>query len=64
MVAITIFAVQLICFKSSSSTKTQQGSVVKRFALPPAASRISSEPQPISLANLHHGFIFTYFAFF
>src|SRR6266853_1512130 len=48
---IATLAVQLICFKSSSSTSVQQGSVVIRFALPPAARRISSEPQPISVAT-------------
>src|ERR1700679_3472208 len=48
---MAILAVQLICFKSSSSTKTQHGSVVNKFALPPAARRISSAPQPISLAT-------------
>ena len=50
-VAIAILTVQLICFNSSSSTKTQPASVVNKFALPPAARRISSVPQPISLAT-------------
>ncbi len=51
VVAIATLAVQLICFKSSSSTSVQQGSVVIRFARPPAARRISNDPQPISVAT-------------
>src|ERR1051325_11246925 len=48
---MTTLAVQLICFSNSSSTSTQQFSVASRLALPPAASRISKLPQPISLAT-------------
>lgn len=48
---MAMLATQLICFSSSSSTKTQHGSVVNKFALPPGAGRISSVPQPISLAT-------------
>ncbi len=46
-----MLTVQLICFNSSSSTNTQLDSVANRLALPPAARRISSVPQPISLAT-------------
>src|SRR5207302_10673554 len=48
---MTTLAGQLICLSSSSSTSTQQFSVARRFALPPAARRISKLPQPISLAT-------------
>src|SRR5438270_13627402 len=48
---MTTLDVQLICLSSSSSTRTQQFSVATRLARPPAASRISKLPQPISLAT-------------
>src|SRR5580698_2928077 len=48
---MAMLAVQLICFSNSSSTKRQLPSVVNKLALPPAARRISSAPQPISLAT-------------
>src|SRR5579862_5850441 len=48
---MTTLAGQLICFSSSSSTKTQHFSVASRLARPPAARRISKLPQPISLAT-------------
>src|SRR6185295_4925761 len=51
-VAITTLEMQLICFSSSSSTSTQQSSVANKLARPPAASRISRQPQPISWAAL------------
>src|SRR5450755_1191541 len=50
-VAMTTLAAQLICFSRSSSTSTQHFSVASRLARPPAASRISKLPQPISLAT-------------
>src|ERR1019366_1385969 len=50
-VAMTTLAGQLICLSSSSSTSTQQFSVARRLARPPAARRISKLPQPISLAT-------------
>src|ERR1035437_4836692 len=48
---MTTLAGQLICLSSSSSTSTQQFSVARRLARPPAARRISKLPQPISLAT-------------
>ncbi len=48
---MTTDEVQLICRSNSSSISTQQSSVANRFARPPAARRISSDPQPISDAT-------------
>src|ERR1035437_4186153 len=48
---MTTLEVQLICFRSSSSTSTQQFSVASRLARPPASRRISKGPHPISLAT-------------
>src|SRR2546430_10448862 len=48
---MTTLAGQLISFSSSSSTRTQQFSVATRLARPPAVTRISKLPHPISLAT-------------
>ena len=51
LVAMTMLAVQLISLSNSSSMRTLQSSVANRLARPPAASRISRQPQPISVAT-------------